>query len=121
MEPSKKSVSILLMRHAESTYNAMQYNWKKENGHPVNHPEDEPKRFIKDAQIIDAILTPKGEQQSIEARPILAGHTSISHVFSSPLRRAVATGKIAMEGHPNAANGGVKFKLIPWFRETMKS
>jgi hypothetical protein len=42
-------------------------------------------------------------------------------VYFSPLRRAVATGKIAMEEHPNHVNGSVKFKLIPWFRETMKS
>jgi len=65
MEESKKTVKILLMRHAESTYNVMQSDWKKENGLAPNHPEDEPKRFIVDENIIDAVLTPKGQQQVI--------------------------------------------------------
>jgi hypothetical protein len=61
MQADKKTVKILLMRHAESAYNALQYNWKAENNLPISHPEDEPKRFIKDPNIIDAILTSKGE------------------------------------------------------------
>lgn len=62
METKPKTVKILLMRHAESVYNAMQYNWKKENGHPPNYPELEENRFIVNDEIIDAILTPKGIQ-----------------------------------------------------------
>lgn len=63
MIAAKKKVSILLMRHSESTYNLMQSTWKAENNLPVYHPEDEPKRFIKDPNIIDAILSDEGIQQ----------------------------------------------------------
>lgn len=63
MQGQKKQVSILLMRHSESTYNKMQSDWKLENNLPVNAPEDEPKRFIKDPTVIDAVLSEKGIQQ----------------------------------------------------------
>jgi len=62
MIASKKKVSILLMRHSESTYNIMQSTWKLENNLPVYHPEDESKRFIKNNYLIDAILSEDGIQ-----------------------------------------------------------
>ena len=63
MIQGKKKVSILLMRHSESTYNIMQSNWKLENNLPVYHPEDEQKRFIKDPNLIDAVLSEGGISQ----------------------------------------------------------
>lgn len=60
MLANKKKVTILLMRHSESTYNYMQMKWKEENNLPVYATEDEEKRFIKDPNIIDAILSEDG-------------------------------------------------------------
>lgn len=54
---------ILLMRHAESTYNKIAYEWKIENNLPVNHPENEDLRYKITPELIDAILTDKGIKQ----------------------------------------------------------
>jgi len=48
-------------------------------------------------------------------------YQNITHVYSSPLRRAVITGRITMETYPNLEKNNTVFKVIPWFRETMKS
>jgi broad specificity phosphatase PhoE len=100
MDQSKKQVKILLMRHAESTYNVMQSDWKKENGLPVDHPENEERRFIKTPELVDAILTDLGIEQSKNAQEVINKYPGIEYVYSSPMRRAVFTAKICMETYP---------------------
>ena len=63
MEQPKKTVKIILMRHSESTYNRMQYDWKAENNLPIKAKENDDLRYINDDNIIDAILTQRGIEQ----------------------------------------------------------
>lgn len=62
-ETNSKSIKILLMRHSESEYNKIAYEWKKENNLPITHPENEDLRFVITPELIDAILTEKGIKQ----------------------------------------------------------
>lgn len=63
MQTEKKSVSILLVRHAESVYNRIQLDWKAENNLPIHAKENEELRFNITPEIIDAELTPLGVTQ----------------------------------------------------------
>jgi broad specificity phosphatase PhoE len=58
-----QTVKILLMRHSESVYNRIQYDWKDSNGYERSHPEKEEFRFLNNDQIVDALLTPHGTKQ----------------------------------------------------------
>ena len=48
-------------------------------------------------------------------------YEDIQHVFTSPLRRAVATATIGLGKYPYKERNNLKFKAEPWLRETVKS
>ena len=57
---ANRKIKILLMRHAQSYYNKMQAEWKKENNLAPTDPECEEKRFLNDPKLVDAQLSEEG-------------------------------------------------------------
>ena len=121
MEQTKtasRKIKILLMRHAQSHYNKMQSDWKKENNLTAVDAECEEKRFINDPKLVDSQLSEEGVQQCKDAQDRLSEY-NVTHVFSSPLRRAHITARIALEKHPKIDQ--ISWAVNPWFRETIAS
>ena len=96
---SGRKIKILLMRHAQSYYNKMQSEWKEANNLAQTEEECEEMRFINDPKLVDAQLSEEGIQQCLDARDSLTKY-NITHVFTSPLRRAHITARLALENHP---------------------
>lgn len=117
MTDDSSTVKILLMRHAESNANLLQYDFVKNNGY---HPkfENVDYRWLNDASLVDAPLSPTGIDQCRVANDAISHrHAGIRHVFVSPLRRAVQTAVMAMQGYA----GQLEWRVMPWFREIMLS
>ncbi len=91
-------VKILLMRHAESHYNALQSKWAKDHNEDP-HFEHIPNRWIVNDQIIDAVLSPLGVDQAKKSTEVLNKYPNIKTVWVSPLRRAFDTMKFAFQDY----------------------
>ena len=96
---TNKMVKVLLMRHSESVYNAIQTQYQVENNIDDEKYEHTPYRWIINDRIIDALLSPKGEQQSYNATEVLNNYPNIKYVWVSPLRRAFFTATKALENY----------------------
>src|SRR3990167_10284738 len=113
----KGSVKILLMRHAESVYNRFQSDFAKEHG---THPKFEmfENRWVINEQIIDALLSPTGVTQCLDAgKQIPEKHPSVKYVISSPMRRALLTGLHSFKEYPTP----IEYTIEPWAREILLS
>lgn len=104
------------MRHAESLYNRLQSDWKKQQGLERISEQNVDLKFCYDYKYIDADITDTGREQAILARNTLRKY-DIKVVITSPFTRAVRTSKIAMQDHPSNPN----WIAYPWVRETIHS
>lgn len=109
-------VKILLMRHSESIYNAQQSQYVIDNNLDDPHYELASNRWIINEQIIDAGLSPKGEQQSYSATEVLNNYKDIKYVWVSPLRRAFYTMTKTLENYKYKENIQ-KYIVNPYIKE----
>lgn len=109
----RKSVKILLMRHAQSEFNkaaqiySKKYGKSKENYDQVH--------FSKDPIFTDANLSDFGREQATQAQSTFEAYKDLKYVFSSPFRRAVKTAKFALEKYPKKTS----WRLFPLIREAV--
>ena len=103
-------VSIVLMRHAESTFN-VELNTifdKYQNKKTIDHKE-----FVKlhknltsskNSKIINARLSENGVKQCKKAYKILDQLPNIKRIILSPYRRVIQTFEETFESHPKITN-----------------
>ena len=112
-----KSTQILVMRHAESTYNRMQLDHAASIGEDDKFEEPE-NRWKNDPNVVDALLSELGKKQCEEARKVIAeSYKGIKYVFVSPMRRASLTAILSLENYPTS----LEWHAMPWFREILLS
>eukprot|EP00658_Telonema_sp_P-2_P013628 TRINITY_DN15165_c0_g1_i4.p1 TRINITY_DN15165_c0_g1~~TRINITY_DN15165_c0_g1_i4.p1 ORF type:complete len:568 (+),score=68.86 TRINITY_DN15165_c0_g1_i4:87-1790(+) len=90
---TRSSKQIVFLRHGESAYNAF-----RSHGNTVRVNADR-----SEASLLDAMLTPLGEQQAQACQEVMEG---AQLVVSSPLRRSMQTAELAVP------NRGVPFVLL---------
>lgn len=119
MQPqsTRKTVKIILLRHAESKYNVLAYGQRKTRGLNTNVEELCDLRWIRDPDLLDADLTEIGIKQAEEAIPKVNAYDKLKYVISSPLQRATNTAIISVGKHPNP----LQWRWIPEFREALCS
>ena len=115
---TKKSVEVLVMRHAESVFNKVHEEWAAANNQPREHMGKDIRFASEPKEIIDALLTDQGIDQCKKAnQEILGKYKNIKYVLVSPLRRTVATALEAMKDFPT----DTEWRVLPWLREALTS
>lgn len=111
-------VKILLMRHAESQWNAAQEPLTKvdESGNFIIPDEERiPKmRLLKgDRSLVNCVITEKGIKQTQSALENLKKYPNIKFVGSSPLRRCIQTMESLFENFKDVSdNSKIQVKIF---------
>jgi len=108
---------VILIRHAESAYNAIAANVNK---HMEGKDEEEKRQEIAKVKfredVIDCSISEKGEEQTKKAAELVKD-VNIGLVISSPLRRCLQTTHRIFANHPNKP----KVQVAPLLKEVMSS
>ena len=118
---------IVLMRHAETTWNKALNNIFVEK----DNKEIDEETFIKkhkeltksqDPDVLNAALNPKGHEQcELASKKIPEDHANVKRVLISPMRRTIQTFEESFKNHPNFLNKTMKISFIPEMREKTNS
>ena len=111
LEMLKRGSQVLLLRHANSTYN-FAYSEMIKNA----YTDDDYKKLRIKKELRDAPLSKLGVQQCEKAQ-LLANQLKVEYVLVSPLRRALQTAYHTFKNHPNFEN--IQFILVPKLREAI--
>lgn len=114
---ARKSIKILLMRHAESKFNAAKDAWKEKNGEEENEAFKLEIRYAKNPEFYDACLTETGIEEARSAQPKLAKYKNIKRVFVSPFLRTAQTATEAMSKY----DGAPEWRFLPLLKETLET